>query len=137
MAKFNDIFKKYDPRTEAVWKKYKGAEFFIAPQGNKFQQKEMLNEFTLQEASDFESKGPLAFGNMKAGESLKKVYGLYAKTIIFDWKLESDDDKPLKFSATKCLEFMMEDLEFSNWVLLASQEVAREKEKVEEAIEKK
>lgn len=137
MTKVSDIFKKYDPKSEAVWKEYKGAEFLIAPQGNKYQQKEMLNEFTLQEASDFENQGPLAFGGMKAGESLKKVYGLYAKTIIFDWKLESDDDKPIKFTPAKCLEFMMEDLEFSNWVLLASQEVAREKDKVEEEIEKK
>ena len=137
MAKFNDIFKKYDPRSEAVWKEYKGGEFLIAPQGNKFQQKEMLNEFTLQEASDFESKGPMAFGGMKAGESLKKVYNLYSKTIIFDWKLENDDDKPLKFTAAKCLEFMMEDLEFANWILVTSQEVAREKEKIEVELEKK
>jgi hypothetical protein len=135
--KASDIFKKYDPKSEAVWKEWNGAEFLIAPQGNKFQQKEMLNEFTLQEASDFETKGPLAFSNMKAGESLKKVYSLYAKTIIFDWKLEDDDGKPLKFTAQRCLDFMMEELEFSNWVLLASQEVAREKEKVEEEIEKK
>lgn len=137
MTKTSSIFKKYDPRSEAVWKEFKGAEFLIAPQGNKFQQKEMLKEFTLQEASDFEAKGPLAFGDMKAEESLKKVYGLYSKTIIFDWKLEGDDDKPLKFTSAKCLEFMMDDLEFSNWVLVTSQDVAREKEKVEAEIEKK
>lgn len=135
--KASDIFKKYDPKSEAVWKEWNGAEFLIAPQGNKYQQKEMLNEFTLQEASDFELKGPLAFSGMKAGDSLKKVYGLYAKTIIFDWKLEDDNGKPLKFTPEKCLEFMMSELEFSNWVLVASQEVAREKEKVEEEIEKK
>jgi hypothetical protein len=137
MAKVSELFKKYDPRSEAVWKTWNGAEFLIAPQGNKMQQKEMLNEFTLQEASDFESKGPMAFGDMKANESLKKVYSLYAKTIIFDWKLEDDSDKPIKFTSAKCLEFMLDDLSFSNWILMASQEVSREKEAKEKEIEKK
>jgi hypothetical protein len=137
MAKMSDVFKKYDPRSEADWKKWNGAEFLIAPQGNKLQQKEMLNVFTLQEASDFESKGPMAFGNIKAKESLEKVYGLYSKTIIFDWKLEDDDGKPVKFTPARCLDLMMEELSFSNWVLLASQEVANEKTKVEEEIQKK
>ncbi len=137
MTKLSDIFKKYDPKTESVWKTFKGAEFLIAPQGNKFQQKEMLSAFTLQEASDFESKGPMAFADSKAIDSLTKVYGLYSKTIIFDWKLEGDDDKPVKFTPAKCLELMLDNLEFSNWVLIASQEVANEKEKVEAEIEKK
>lgn len=133
----NEIFKKYDPKSEAVWKEWNGAKFLIAPQGNKAQQKEMLNQFTLQEANDFESKGPLVFGQMMAGEALKKIYNLYANTIIFGWELETEDGKQIPFSPKKCLELMLEHLDFANWVLVASQDVAREKEVVQEEIEKK
>jgi hypothetical protein len=133
----NDVFKKYDPKSECVWKEWNGAKFFIAPQGNKMQQKEMLAQFTLQEANDFETKGPMVFGAMMAGEALKKIYNLYSSTIIFDWELENDEGKKIPFTAKKCAEMMSEHLDFGNWVLLASQEVAREKEAKESEIEKK
>jgi len=134
---FNDVFKKYDPKTECIWKEWNGAKFFIAPQGNKMQQKEMLNTFTLQEANDFESKGPLIFGASLAKDALARIYSLYAKTIIFDWELEDDNEKPIPFTAKKCAEMMTEHLDFGNWVLMASQEVAAEKAKKEEELEKK
>ena len=133
----NDIFKKYDPRSECVWKEFNGGKFFIAPQGNKAQQKEMLSQFTLQEANDFETKGPMVFGTMMAGDALKKIYNLYAATIIFDWELEGEDGKKIPFTQKKCVELMCEHLEFGNWVLLASQEVAVEKSRLEEELEKK
>jgi len=133
----NDVFKKYDPKSECVWKEYNGAKFFIAPQGNKMQQKEMLAQFTLQEANDFETKGPMVFGAMMAGEALKKIYTLYSSTIIFDWELENDDGKKIPFTPKKCAEMMSEHLDFGNWVLIASQEVAKEKEAKEEELEKK
>jgi len=137
MAKFSETFKKYNPRDEAQWKTWNGAEFLIAPTGNKHQQQMMLEEFTLQEASEFESKGPMVFSGLRAGEALKRVYSLYSKSIIFDWKLEDDNDKPMKFTPEKCLQLMTENLEFSNWVLVTSQEIAIEKNKAEEALEKK
>jgi hypothetical protein len=133
----NEIFKKYDPKSECVWKEWNGGKFFIAPQGNKAQQKEMLNQFTLQEANDFETKGPMVFGAMMAGKALEKIYNLYASTIIFDWELEADDGKKIPFSVKKCAELMSEHLDFGNWVLVAAQEVAEEKSKKEEELEKK
>lgn len=133
----NEVFKKYDPKTECVWKEWNGAKFFIAPQGNKMQQKEMLAQFTLQEANDFETKGPMVFGAMMAGEALKKIYNLYSCTIIFDWELENDEGKKVPFTPKKCAEMMSEHLDFGNWVLIASQEVAKEKEAKESEIEKK
>ena len=134
---FSEVFKKYDPKTECVWKEWNEAKFFIAPQGNKAQQKEMLSQFTLQEANDFETKGPLVFGAMMAGDALKKIYNLYASTIIFDWELEDDNGKKIPFTPKKCAEMMSEHLDFGNWVLIASQEVAAEKQKKEEELEKK
>lgn len=135
--KLNEIFKKYDPKSECVWKEWNGGKFFIAPTGNKAQQKEMLQQFTLQEASEFESKGPMVFASMMAGDALKKIYNLYSSTIIFDWELEDDAGKKIPFTAKKCAELMVEHIDFGNWVLMASQEVAQEKEKVEEELEKK
>lgn len=135
--KFNEVFKRYDPKTECVWKEFNGARFFIAPQGNKAQQKEMLNQFTLQEANDFETLGPMVFGQLKAKEALSKIYNLYATTIIFDWEMTDDNDKPVPFTSKKCAELMVEHLDFGNWVLTASQEVAREREQVDTELEKK
>lgn len=112
-----EVFKKYDPKSEAKWCEWNGMEFLIAPMGNSHQKKTITEMFTLKEAMGLEEQGALAFEDVKANVAMGNVYRLYAHSLVFDWKNVEDDGKPLTFSHDKIHEWMMEFGEFANWVI--------------------
>ena len=122
----NDVFKKYDPKSECVWKEYKEMKFFIAPMGNVFQKKRITELFTLKEALGLELSGALAFENVKAKEAMGNVYNLYSQSLVFDWQNVQENDKDVAFNPAKIYEWMMEHDEFANWLIESAQEVRKE-----------
>ena len=130
-----NVFKKYDPKSEAVWKTWNEIEFLIAPMGNTHQKKKITEMFSLKEAIGLEENGALAFEDVKANVAMGKVYQLYAHSIVLDWKNAEEDGKELPFSHEKVHEWMMEYGDFAAWVISEAQTVRREVfEKKEEVV---
>lgn len=121
----SEVFKKYDPKSECVWKEYKEMKFQVAPMGNTFQKKKITELFSLKEAIALEDVGALAFEDVKANVAMGKVYNLYAQSLVFGWDKVEEDSKPLTFSHDKIHEWMMEHSEFANWVISTSQELRK------------
>jgi len=130
-----NAFKKYDPKSEAVWKTWNEMEFLIAPMGNSHQKKKITELFTLKEAIGLEEAGALAFEDVKANVAMGKVYQLYAHSLVFAWKNVEEDGKELVFSHDKIHEWMMEYSDFANWITTESQALRKEIfEKKEEVV---
>lgn len=131
----NQVFKKYDPRSEAKWCEWNEAKFLIAPMDNPYQKKESTKHFTLAETLNMETQGPEALKGM-ANESIKRMYGLYAASLVFDWQDVKDGKKDLKFDTAKVAEWMVEYDDFANFVIRSSIEIRDEREKETEDIAK-
>lgn len=129
----NEIFKKYDPKSQAKWYEYEGAEFLIAPMDNPHYKKELTKTFTLKEAMAINEGGPQALEGT-ANEAIGRMYKFYSNSLVLDWKEVKDDEKVMKFSAAKVHEWMMDNDEFANFIILKSvacrDELAKEKEEV-------
>jgi hypothetical protein len=132
----NEVFKKFDPKTQAQWRDWSGMEFLIAPMGHQGQKKEVLKTFTLKEAMELENEGPAAFKDVTADIAIGRIYELYSKVLVLDWRNVTENDKELKFSSKKVLEWMMEHDDFANWVIKESVDVRDSLEKKVEELEK-
>lgn len=131
-----NVFKKYDPKSEAVWKEWKDMKFLIAPMGNAHQKKTITEMFTLKEAIGLEEYGALTFEDVKANVAMGKVYRLYAYSLVLDWQDVEEDTLPIKFSHDKIHEWMMEHGEFANWIILEATKLRKEQLEAAEALVK-
>ena len=130
------VFKKYDPKSEAEWFEWNGMSFLIAPMGNAHQKKTITEMFTLKEAIGLEESGALAFDDVKANVAMGKVYRLYAYSLVLDWKNVEEDEKELTFSHDKIHEWMMEYAEFANWIVGKAQELRKKQFEAKEDVVK-
>lgn len=136
--KFNEVFKKYDPKSEAAWYDYSGSRFMIAPMGNPLQKTELLKNFTLQETEELQVRGPAGLKAANAQEALSRLYGVYAKSVVCDWaELEDDAGKAMPFNAAKVHLLMVEHDDFAGWVIEQASKRREELDKEAEAVAKK
>lgn len=131
----NTVFKKYDPKSECEWREWNDAKFLIAPMDNPYQKKEATKHFTLAETLSMETQGPEALKGM-AADSIKRMYGLYAASLVFDWENVKDGKKDLKFDVNKVHEWMVEFDDFANFVIRSSVEIRDKRNEETEAIAK-
>jgi len=136
--KFNEIFKKYDPRSEAAWYEYQGARFLIAPMGNPTQKTELLKNFTLEETEELQTRGPAGLKAANAHDALSRLYGVYARSVVVDWEgLEEDNGQPTKFNTTRVHVLMVDHDDFAGWVIEQASKRREELDRESEAVAKK
>ena len=134
--KTSGLFKGFS-KTQCEWCDYKGASFLIAPSDTPKMKREILNRFTLEQASMLEpSKGAdsaKSLTGLSAGQALEKIYGAQAYALVHDWKdIEDDNGKAMTFDHGQVFEWMMDDDEFSTWIVDNANRIS-DKKNVKEA----
>jgi len=118
-------FIKFDATSEADWFEYNEMKFLIGPYyGHNFR-KVLGANYNWADAEGITREGAKYFKDLPAIEANKKIYRLYADSLLLDWEGVTEGGKKLKYTPDAAFDLLVEYDDFAQFVIASAIDVRK------------